>query len=67
MPKIEVDEAEWNRAQALTAVASKIVANPAARKGLLRVMQHLGAQTELRIARSPWGKDFNDAIRAGTA
>jgi hypothetical protein len=34
VPKIEVDEAEWNRAQALTAVASKIVANPAARRQL---------------------------------
>lgn len=35
MPKmIEVDEAEWNRSQALTAVASKIVANPAARRRL---------------------------------
>jgi hypothetical protein len=34
VPKIEVDEAEWNRAQALTAVASKIVANPAARRRL---------------------------------
>jgi hypothetical protein len=36
MAKIEVDEAEWNRAQALTAVASKIVANPDARRQLER-------------------------------
>ena len=34
MAKIEVDEAEYNRMAALTAVASKIVANPAARKRL---------------------------------
>ncbi len=34
MPKIEVDEAEYNQMVALRGVASKIVANPAARKRL---------------------------------
>ena len=34
MPKIEVDEAEYNRLSALQGIASKIVANPAARKRL---------------------------------
>jgi len=34
MAKIEVDEAEFNRMQALTAVASKIVADPKARRKL---------------------------------
>jgi ribosome assembly protein YihI (activator of Der GTPase) len=34
MPKVELDEAEYNRLMALHGVASKIVANPAARKQL---------------------------------
>jgi hypothetical protein len=40
MAKIEVDEAEWNRAQALTAVASRMVAKPESRK-LLEQAQKL--------------------------
>jgi hypothetical protein len=34
MPKVEIDEAEYNRLAALQGIASKIVANPAARKRL---------------------------------
>ncbi len=34
MPKIEIDEAEYNRLAALHSVAAKIVANPAARRRL---------------------------------
>jgi hypothetical protein len=34
MPKIEIDEAEYNRLAALHGIASKIVANPAARRQL---------------------------------
>jgi hypothetical protein len=38
--------------------------NEAARRGLQRVIDHFSGQGRtVRLARSPWGKDFNDAIR----
>jgi hypothetical protein len=42
--------------------------NQAARQGLARVVNHFaGTGRMVRIARSPWGKDFNDAIRGAAA